>query len=260
MTTEMTVFKFKEAPVRIIEDEKGEPWFVAKDVCDILGLSHVTNALKVLDGSEKGSKPITTPGGTQLMKVMNETGRYRLTMRCDKPQAKPFQDWVVKEVLPTIRKTGAFSTGIADLTTIEGMKVTLQLMTALVDKMGNIEQRMDRNEAAIAELKISKPDVLLLKPVIDYSERVRLVLHDWIETHSDNPRVTWQNVHSRLNYRFLIRHKHNISDLGKKRNKSALQVAIDLGMGAEILSLAQELVDNNFEGYFNEATEYKMEF
>ncbi len=86
----------------------GEPWFVAADVCRVLGLSNSTMALRALEADEKGLSPIETPGGEQRVSIVNESGMYALIVRSDKPNAKPFRRWVTGTVLPEIRKTGRF--------------------------------------------------------------------------------------------------------------------------------------------------------
>lgn len=84
----------------------GEPWFVAKDVCDVLGLSDVSMSLRGLDDDEKGASTICTLGGNQRVYVINEPGLYSLILRSRKKEAKEFKRWITHEVLPTIRKTG----------------------------------------------------------------------------------------------------------------------------------------------------------
>lgn len=95
------------ANIRTINRDN-EPWFVAKDVCEILGLNDVSKACERLESDDKGVHPIPTPGGTQEMLVINEPGLYWLIVRSDKPAAKPFIRWVTHEVLPSIRKTGGY--------------------------------------------------------------------------------------------------------------------------------------------------------
>jgi len=90
-------------------DEKGETWFVAKDVCSVLQHSDVSMACKVLDADEKGTRKVCTLGGSQSMLCVNESGFYTLVIRSNKPQAKKFRKWVTHEVLPSIRKTGQYS-------------------------------------------------------------------------------------------------------------------------------------------------------
>lgn len=108
MTNEIQIFKFNDHPVRIIEKD-GEPWWVAKDVCDILELGNPRTSLAILNDDEKGVHIMDTLGGTQSMTVISEAGLYSLIMRSRKPQAKAFQRWATHEVFPTIRKTGSYS-------------------------------------------------------------------------------------------------------------------------------------------------------
>ncbi|AMQ66907.1 antirepressor [Mycobacterium phage McFly] len=119
-TTEIEKFQFQNVPstdeggliinteVRVVSID-GEPWFVAKDVTDILGFKDSVNAIKqhvlpgqstVVDCHLGGPNPRRT--------VINESGLYRLIMRSNVPAAAKFQAWVTDEVLPTIRKTGAY--------------------------------------------------------------------------------------------------------------------------------------------------------
>lgn len=105
---ELQTFTYNSAQVRTIE-KNGEPWFVLKDVCDVLGLDSTHKVADRLDEDEKGRNSIPTPGGKQEMTIINESGLYNVVLRSDKPEAKPFRKWVTAEVLPTIRKTGSYS-------------------------------------------------------------------------------------------------------------------------------------------------------
>lgn len=110
MNNEIQKFDFRGASLRTLTDEAGEPWFVAKDVCDILELTNPAVALQSLDEDEKtnlsNSYVWSEPGRRPL--IISEPGLYRLVMRSRKPEAKEFQRWVTHEVLPQIRKTGGY--------------------------------------------------------------------------------------------------------------------------------------------------------
>lgn len=110
---DVTVFNFQDAhEVRtIIRD--GEPWFVAKDICDILEIVNVSDALSALDSDEKMTIANTDShsserGGAKSYLVVNESGLYALVFKSRKPQAQTFRKWVTSEVLPAIRKTGQY--------------------------------------------------------------------------------------------------------------------------------------------------------
>lgn len=117
-------FVYEDRPVRVIMDEKNDPWWVAKDICNVLGLSSPTHALRMLDDDEKqtlpilpntlkqfqGIRDIPAKRGNPIINIVNEAGLYTLIIRTDKPQARTFRRWITHEVLPSIRKTGSYAT------------------------------------------------------------------------------------------------------------------------------------------------------
>ena len=104
---DIQVFDFEDNAVRVV-DIDGEPWFVAADVARVLDFRDAYNATRVLDDDEKGTHNVSTPSGDQEMNVINESGLYHLVLVSRKPEAKKFRKWVTAEVLPSIRKTGAY--------------------------------------------------------------------------------------------------------------------------------------------------------
>ncbi|CAI3338706.1 phage antirepressor KilAC domain-containing protein [Enterococcus cecorum] len=103
---ELQTFNFENQQVRTIEVEN-EPWFVANDVTTILGLSNTTVALQRLDEDERAKYNLGRQGMTN---IVNEYGLYNLVLASRKPEAKQFKRWITHEVLPTIRKHGAYLT------------------------------------------------------------------------------------------------------------------------------------------------------
>lgn len=120
-----------------------EPWFVAKDVCDILGLGRQQDSTRYLDDDEKRRCLVNTPSGDQRMVCVSEPGLYKLIMRSRKPEAKAFQRWVTHEVLPALRRDGAYvaSDGTED-------DATLMARALLAAK-----RQMDAKDALIAEMR-----------------------------------------------------------------------------------------------------------
>ncbi len=108
-TPQVTPFVFDSRSVRTTQIN-GEPWFVATDVTDAIGIDRTQT--RRLDDDEKGVYSIHTPSGDQEMLVINESGLYSLILRSRKPEAKRFKRWVTHEVLPSIRKTGQYNTQI----------------------------------------------------------------------------------------------------------------------------------------------------
>ena len=107
MSTNLISFGFENHGVRVMT-RNGEPWFVAKDVCDILEIANNRDAIVDLDDDERGVGTTDTPGGKQEMTIISESGLYSLVFKSRKPEAKTFFKWITKEVLPSIRKTGSY--------------------------------------------------------------------------------------------------------------------------------------------------------
>lgn len=109
MNNEIMTFEFSESkfPVRniLIDDE---PWFVAKDVCDVLGLEDTNKALLKLDDDEKLTRKLFVSGQNRKIWLISESGLYALVLRSNKPYAKIFRKWVTSEVVPSLRKTGRY--------------------------------------------------------------------------------------------------------------------------------------------------------
>lgn len=106
-TSTPVVFNFVSNTLRVVTID-GNPWFVAADVCDALGIENNRNATARLDDDEKGVRTMDTPSGQQELTIINESGLYSLILTSRKPEAKKFKKWVTSEVLPAIRKTGSY--------------------------------------------------------------------------------------------------------------------------------------------------------
>ncbi|MFY1822921.1 phage antirepressor [Bifidobacterium bifidum] len=145
MNNEIQQFDFRGASLRTLTDEAGEPWFVAKDVCDILELTNPAVALQSLDDDEKtnlSNSYVWSESGRRPL-IISEPGLYRLVMRSRKPEAKEFQRWVTHEVLPQIRKTGGYipTTAADDDMTILAKAVMIGQRTMEAQKQKIAEQQ-----------------------------------------------------------------------------------------------------------------------
>lgn len=146
MSNDLVKFEFEGRGVRtvVIEDE---PWFVAKDVCEILGISNSRNAVGRIPEKYVRVHSVDTNGGIRNFSIISEAGLYRLVLRSDKPQAEPFIDWVTAEVLPQIRKTGSYSvTQKTPQTYIEALEALIEAEKAkqlLLEDKTELEVRLD---------------------------------------------------------------------------------------------------------------------
>ncbi len=155
---EVIPFTYEDTNVRTVATEDGTPWFVAKDVCNILGLSNPRTSLALLDEDEKGVHSMDTLGGKQELTTVNEAGLYALILKSRKPEARKFKRWVTHEVLPSIRKRGGYLTPEATEKALTDPDFIIQLATSLK------EERAKR-AALEAENEANKPKVLFADSV-----------------------------------------------------------------------------------------------
>ena len=140
---EMTVFKNLVHPefgeLRTVEID-GEPWFIGKDVAAALGYANPTKAAREkVYQEDRGVSKIDTPSGTQQMTIINESGLYSLILSSKLPSAKDFKHWVTSEVLPSIRKNGAYIRNQENMTPAE------IVARGLIAAQKIIEERLDHS-------------------------------------------------------------------------------------------------------------------
>lgn len=112
MNSELQAFNFEDEQVHVISDNQADPWFVAKDVCNVLG-TKTQDVRRILDADEvteitNVDKSYVGKNGGRTPLIINEAGFYKLVLRSRKQVAKPFQRWVAHDVIPQIRKTGGY--------------------------------------------------------------------------------------------------------------------------------------------------------
>lgn len=217
MSTEIQTFNFDSASLRTLTDENGDPWFVAKDVCDILGLNNVGQALARLDDDEKSSITLNdgTPG-TPNKAIVSESGLYSLTLASRKPEAHEFKRWVTHEVLPSIRKHGIYATE----TTIDQILADPDFCIRLLTDLKKERAKRIEAENQIKELEpkakalddfTNVPDTLLVRdaakllsnagtPIGEKQLREWLNQHDWTYRHAG----TWWAASERVKAGHLV--------------------------------------------------------
>nr|UVN04805.1 MAG: antirepressor protein KilAC domain protein [Bacteriophage sp.] len=151
MNTKIQTFNFNNASMRTLTDENGDPWFVAKDVCDILGLENSRKATAELEPDEKNTVTISDgiPGNPNKT-IISEPGLYKLIMRSRKPEAKTFQRWITHEVLPQIRRTGGY---IPTTDTDDGMTILAKAVLVAQKTIDLKNQQLQAKDTQIKELK-----------------------------------------------------------------------------------------------------------
>lgn len=173
MDNQIKIFENNEYGTIRTTVRDGEPWFVAADVCKILGLEQVSRAMSRLDEDEKGLLKVTHPQNpNKVMDVngVNEAGLYHLILCSNKPGAKAFKRWITHDVIPTIRKTGGYVANaeafienylpMADENTKQLFRLTLNTVDQLNHKIREQNEQIERDAPEVDFAKrISKaPD------------------------------------------------------------------------------------------------------
>lgn len=150
----MTDIQLFNAPtgdhIRVLMVE-GEPWFVARDLCDALGIGQTARAVEGLDPDEVSTTHVTDAlGRRQVTYVVNEPGLYALTLRSRKPDARHFRRWITHDVLPALRRTGTYS-----LT--DPRQHGYDLPTSFAEALRQLASTVEERDTAHAELATAAP-------------------------------------------------------------------------------------------------------
>lgn len=160
--SELQIFKNAEfGSVRTITIE-GEPYFVGKDVAEILGYSNTRKALADhVDEEDKGVTKCDTPGGVQDLTVINESGLYSLILSSKMPNAKKFKRWVTSEILPTIRRHGLYA-----------MDEVLANPDILINALLELKAERERNANLQAVVAVQNQQMIEMQPKVSYYDVV----------------------------------------------------------------------------------------
>lgn len=197
MTNEIQAFNFNGATMRTMTDKNGAPWFIAKDVCDILEIR--TNNLRTIlepdeitELSNDYSIDIAQNGGKAPL-IISESGLYSLALKSRKPEARGFKRWVTHEVLPSIRKYGAYMTQQTLDKALTSPDFLIQLATQLKEEQGKVKALEPKAQALDTFTNVE--DRLLIRdaakvlsnsgtPISEKQLREWMANNDWI--YKDN--------------------------------------------------------------------------
>jgi prophage antirepressor-like protein len=224
--TDVQLFQFGTSEIRVI-DRQGEPWFVAKDVCDVLEIENVSQALTRLDEDERNTIILNEGIGNPQKGIINESGLYSLVLSSRKPEAKAFKKWVTSEVLPTIRKHGGYLTPEKTQELINNPDLIIEMAQRVKheqEKRRQAELLAERNEEII---KLQDKVILEVQPKVQYYEQV-LAAEDGILTnviakelgmsaHTLNKKLKEMGVIYRQGESWLLYHKYQGKGLTKTK-------------------------------------------
>lgn len=167
--------------VRIVE-VNGEAWMVGKDVAEALGHTNPQRAIReYVDSEDKGVTEIVTPGGEQEMTIINESGLYSLVLSSKLPNARKFRRWVTTEVLPTVRKHGAYMTQETLQAAILNPDTMIQLCQQLKAEQEHSRQ-LEAENAAMLPKAVFADAVSASKSSILVGELAKLLRQNGVDT------------------------------------------------------------------------------
>ena len=199
------IFNFKGQKVRTVTINN-EPYFVGKDVAEILGYAKARNAIAShVDEEDKKDAPIQgTLGGTQNMTIINESGLYSLILSSKLPQAKEFKRWVTTEVLPTIRKHGAYLTD----SKIEEVLLSPDTIINLATQLKEERQKVNSLQIALEE---SQKQARYLDLIIESKGALRVsqIAQDYGMTANKLNKVLYElGVQHKVNGQWILYKRH----------------------------------------------------
>mgnify|MGYP001078864611 FL=1 len=216
--TAMQIFEYQGNEVRTIQ-HGDEVWWVLRDVCRVLGMTTPAKVARRLDDDEKGVSQIHTPGGTQEVTIVNEPGLYSVILRSDKPEAKAFKRWVTHDILPSIRKHGAYISGQEDLE-MTREELLAKAFVAVNEISGERLKRINQLEEKIRK---DEPKVAFANAVTASKDCIRI--RELAKILKQNGVNTGQN---KL-FADLRRNGYLISEKGPDYN-TPTQKSLDLGL------------------------------
>lgn len=193
-----TPFKFQSRPLRVVADDQGNPWFCAKDVCDILGYANDSKAVGdhcKPDGVTNRYPIADALGREQFPSFLSEGNLYRLIIKSNKPEAEPFESWVCDEVLPTIRKTGSY--GNSEEVVFQGLMDQVdELKQELAETLALAGGLVEKNSGLIRAFRERMAKAMKAEMVSaekDLAKELRAIVK---KCGSDNPKAIKEAAHA----------------------------------------------------------------
>jgi len=161
MTNALQVFNYDGTKIRVIEKD-GTAWFVAKDVCDVLGLRNARKAVSELYDSEKATVTISYGSQNRHVNIINEPALYKLIFKSRKSEAQKFQDWIFYDVLPDIHKYGVYMSDKAKELYKTSPETITQLLDSYVAQNKALQAQIDsmRANAKLGEIMLALPGTI----------------------------------------------------------------------------------------------------
>ncbi|WP_343091474.1 BRO-N domain-containing protein [Clostridioides difficile] len=251
MENEMKVEVFKNeqfGEIRVLE-KGGEPWFVGKDVAEMLGYSNSRDALKKhIDEEDKGVAKCDTLRGRQILTIINESGLYSLILSSKLAEAKKFKRWVTNEVLPTIRRHGAYLTDDNIEEILSNPDTIIKLATELKEKREKIKQ---------LETEVVHKEDVIIGLVEDISlaekrQRINQIVRYKVEPKNFSKR--WNLLYDEFEkkYHLDLKRRINNCDIKPKIRNKIDYIDREMSMIPQLYEITCKLFENDVEELKNE--------
>ncbi|EGT5004856.1 Bro-N domain-containing protein [Clostridioides difficile] len=243
------VFKNEQfGEIRVLE-KGGEPWFVGKDIAKMLGYSNSRDALKKhIDEEDKGVAKCDTLRGRQILTIINESGLYSLILSSKLAEAKKFKRWVTNEVLPTIRRHGAYLTDDKIEEILSNPDTIIKLATELKEKREKIKQ--------LETEVVHKEDVIigLVEDISLAEKRQRINQIVKYKAEPKNFSKRWNLLYDEFEkkYHLDLKRRINNCDIKPKIKNKIDYIDREMSMIPQLYEIACKLFENDVEDLKNE--------
>lgn len=244
---DLTIFNFESQSVRIVTID-AQPIFIAQDLCKVLELDNVSRALSRLDDDQKVELPrdiiltISNDANTVRLLGVTESGMYALVLTSRKPAARTFRKWVTAEVLPTIRKTGAYSIQPAPALT------QMEVLAAIAQRMVEQERQLKQHDQVLGELVANQEkaeEELKALPLsseapaeIPTRGRINMIVRNCVRRSNAAYSAIWDKLYLELYYRYKFDTRARCRHSGRKPLD---QIEVD-GMLEALYAIASEVL------------------
>lgn len=238
MSEELQVFNFNDEDVRVV-DKDGNPWFVAKDVCMVLGIKNHKDAVRRLDDDEKSGVGITDPHGrVQRTHIISESGLYLIMRRSHKPIAKKFDKWLRSVVIPSIREKGYYST--KPLTSAE-------MLLAAAQELVEHEKRLKDHEERISMIEEQQQDAMDALMDVEFADeeptektlraKINQLIRAYCLATGADYRDIWNQSYTDYKYRYQV----DLKRRAKNRGMRPLDIAEQIGGLGDLFKVVSKI-------------------
>lgn len=215
-------FNFNGHGVRVITNERDQVFFVAKDICDILGYSNTSKAISdncKKEGITTGYIPHPQSETKQIeVTLLNEGNLYRLVLKSKKKESEVFESWVCDEVLPSIRKTGKYES--KPKTQIEILLGSVQMLAEQEQRLSSVEFRLNQIEET-KQLALNELNYIERSAVEVPEIGIRLKINQIVRSYSERTKISYADIWRSMYSKMLYSYRFNVNGYKKLHEKES---------------------------------------